>query len=121
MGRKTLIHYFKTKNVERRLIFYEKSHQWKDVQHRNNGAGCRMGQQTIYRSQSVLNLDEFTKIVIHCVLYIKSGCILADVKTPAQKWLDSDVSLLNDCSFKSCFLSPHQSQYSGLSQPGAMC
>ena len=26
-----------------------------------------------YRSQSVLTLDEFTKIVIHCVLYINSG------------------------------------------------
>ena len=135
---------------------------------------------TDYRSQSVLTLDEFTKIVIHCVLYINSGCILADAKTPAQKWLDSGVSLLDvpaeelylmslprdtakltrkglrlngllyvptdmdsltldktydvafsrsdlscvyvlldDCSFKSCFLSPHQSQYSGLSQPEA--
>ena len=28
---------------------------------------------TDYRSQSVLNLDEFIKIVIHCVLYINSG------------------------------------------------
>ena len=133
-----------------------------------------------YRSQSVLTLDEFTKIVIHCVLYINSGRILADAKTPAQKWLDSGVSLLDvpveelylmslprdtakltrkglrvngllyvptdmdaltlektydvacsrsdlsciyvlldDCSFKPCFLSPHQSQYSGLSQPEA--
>ena len=133
-----------------------------------------------YRSQSVLTLDEFTKIVIHCVLYINSGRILADAKAPAQKWLDSGVSLLDvpteelflmslpreaakltrkglrvngllyvptdmdgltldktydaafsrsdlscvyvlldDCSFKPCFLSPHQSQYSGLSQPEA--
>ena len=133
-----------------------------------------------YRSQSVLTLDEFIKIVIHCVLYINSGRILADAKTPAQKWLDSGVSLLDvsveelylmslpreaakltrkglrvngllyvptdmdgltlektydvayshsdlsciyvlldDCSFKMCFLSPHQSQYSGLSQPEA--
>ena len=130
-----------------------------------------------YRSQSVLNLDEFTQIVIHCVLYINSGRILADAVTPAQKWLDSGVSLLDvpaeelllmslpresskltrkglrlsgllyvpadmdglvldktydvayshsdlscayilldDCSFKSCRLSPHQAQYSGLSQ-----
>ena len=135
---------------------------------------------TDYRSQSVLTLDEFTKIVIHCVLYINSGRILTDAKTPAQKWLDSGVSLLDvsveelylmslpreaakltrkglrvngllyvptdmdgltlektydeayshsdlsciyvlldDCSFKMCFLSPHQSQYSGLSQPEA--
>jgi len=50
---------------------------------------------TDYRSQSVLTLDEFTKIVIHCVLYINSGRILSDAKTPAQKWLDSGVSLLN--------------------------
>ncbi len=135
---------------------------------------------TDYRSQSVLTLDEFTRVVIHCVLYINSGRILADAKAPAQKWLDSGVSLLDvpaeelflislpreaakltrkglrvngllyvptdmdgltlektydvayscsdlsciyvlldDCSFKSCFLSPHQSQYSGLSQPEA--
>ena len=133
---------------------------------------------TDYRSQSVLNLDEFIKIVIHCVLYINSGRILADAATPAQKWLDSGVSLLDvpaeelflmslpqesvkltrkglrlngllyvptdmdglaldrtydvaysrsdlsciyilldDCSFKPCQLSPHQAQYSGLSQP----
>lgn len=50
---------------------------------------------TDYRSQSVLTLDEFTKIVIHCVLYINSGRILSDAKTPAQKWLDSGVSLLD--------------------------
>ena len=135
---------------------------------------------TDYRSQSVLNLDEFIKIVIHCVLYINSGRILADAVTPAQKWLDSGVSLLDvsveelylmslpreaakltrkglrvngllyvptdmdgltldktydaafsrsdlscvyvlldDCSFKPFWLSPHQSQYSGLSQPEA--
>ena len=135
---------------------------------------------TDYRSQSVLNLDEFTQIVIHCVLYINSGRILSDAVTQAQKWLDSDASLLDvpyeelylmslpretakltrkglringllyvpmdmdgltldktynaafsrsdlscvyvlldDCSFKPCWLSPNQSQYSGLSQPEA--
>lgn len=135
---------------------------------------------TDYRSQSVLTLDEFIKIVIHCVLYINSGRILTDAKTPAQKWLDSGVALLDvsaeelflmslpresakltrkglrlngllyvpagmdglmldnvydvafsradlgcvyilmeDCSFRPCRLSPHQSQYSGLSQPEA--
>ena len=133
-----------------------------------------------YRNQSVLNLDEFVQIIIHCVLYINSGRILADAKTPARKWLDSGVSLMNvpadelilmslpresakltrkglrlngllyvprdmeglaldktydvaysrsdlsnvyilldDCSFKPCRLSPHQAQYSGLSQPEA--
>ena len=50
---------------------------------------------TDYRSQSVLNLDEFTQIVIHCVLYLNSGRSLSDAKTPAQKWLDSDISLLD--------------------------
>ena len=133
-----------------------------------------------YRSQSVLTLDEFVKIVIHCVIYINSGRILSDAVTPAQKWLDSGVSLLDvpaeelflmslpresakltrkglrlngllyvpadmdgltldkvydvafsradlsniyilmdDCSFKPCCLSPHQTQYIGLSQPEA--
>ena len=133
-----------------------------------------------YRSQSVLTLDEFVKIVIHCVIYINSGRILADAVTPAQKWLDSGASLLDvpteelqlmslprksakltrkglrlngllyvpmdmdgltldkvydvafsrsdlsnvyilldDCSFTPCRLSPHQTQYTGLSQPEA--
>lgn len=133
-----------------------------------------------YRSQSVLTLDEFTRVVIHCVLYLNAGRVLADTVTPAQKWLDSGVSLLNapaeelflmslpretvkltrkglrlngllyvpmdmeglmldrvyevafshsdlsniyilldDCSFKPCHLSPHQAQYTGLSQPEA--
>ena len=48
-----------------------------------------------YRSQSVLTLDEFIKIVIHCVLYINSGRILADAVTPSQKWIDSGVSPLD--------------------------
>lgn len=135
---------------------------------------------TDYRSQSILNLDEFTQVVIHCVLYLNAGRTLSDAKTPAQKWLDSDISLLdvpveelyllslpreaakltrkglringllyvptdmdgltldktydvafsrsdlscvyvllNDRSFKPFWLSPHQSQYSGLSQPEA--
>ena len=133
-----------------------------------------------YRSQSVLTLEEFIQIVIHCVIYLNAGRVLADSETPAQKWLDSGVSLLDvpaeelylmslprdtakltrkglrlngllyvptdmdsltldktydvafsrsdlscvyvlldDCSFKMCFLSPHQSQYNGLSQPEA--
>jgi len=133
-----------------------------------------------YRSQSILNLDEFTQVVLRCVLYLNAGQTLSDAKTPAQKWLESDVSLLDvsveeiylmslpreaakltrkglgingllyvptdldrlmldktydvafsrsdlscvyvlldDCSFKPCWLSPHQSQYSGLSQPEA--
>ncbi len=50
---------------------------------------------TDYRSQSVLNLDEFTKIVIHCVLYLNSGRFLEDAETPAQKWLAAAPSLLD--------------------------
>lgn len=38
-----------------------------------------------YRSQSVLTLDEFTKIVIHCVLYINFGRILAERSNPGSK------------------------------------
>ena len=46
-----------------------------------------------YRSQSVLNLDEFTKIVIHCVLYLNSGRPLENGETAAQRWLASSPSL----------------------------
>ena len=47
-----------------------------------------------YRSQSVLTLDEFVQVVIHCVLYLNAGRSLSDAETPAQKWLSSNVSLL---------------------------
>lgn len=49
---------------------------------------------TDYRSQAVLNLDEFATIVIHCVIYLNSGRLLATGKTPAQTWLDTAPSLL---------------------------
>ena len=49
---------------------------------------------TDYRSQAVLNLDEFTAIVLHCVIYLNSGRCLSDGKTPAQRWLHSEKKLL---------------------------
>lgn len=49
---------------------------------------------TDYRSQAILNLDEFTAIVIHCVVYLNSGRILSSGKTPAQAWLNANPSLL---------------------------
>lgn len=47
-----------------------------------------------YRTQAVLDLDEFTAIVIHCIIYLNSGRILASGKTPAQTWLDAAPSPL---------------------------
>ena len=40
-----------------------------------------------YRSQAVLTLEEFTRIVIQCVVYLNSGRVLQNGKTPAQQWL----------------------------------
>lgn len=47
-----------------------------------------------YRAQAILDLDEFTAIVIQCILYINSGRLLSSGKTPAQTWLDASPSLL---------------------------
>lgn len=49
---------------------------------------------TDYRSQAMLNLDEFTAIVLHCVIYLNSGRCLSDGKSPAQRWLQSEEKLL---------------------------
>ena len=49
---------------------------------------------TDYRTQAVLNLDEFTAIVVHCVIYLNSGRCLSDGRTPAQRWLQSEKKLL---------------------------
>lgn len=49
---------------------------------------------TDYRGQAILTIDEFIKVVIHCILYLNAGRLLADGKTPAQKWLDSTGQLL---------------------------
>ena len=49
---------------------------------------------TDYRTQAVLNLDEFTTIVVHCVIYLNSWRCLSDGKTPAQRWLQLEKKLL---------------------------
>ncbi|MDE7246761.1 MAG: DDE-type integrase/transposase/recombinase [Lachnospiraceae bacterium] len=48
-----------------------------------------------YRSQSVLDLDEFTRIVIHCILYLNAGRSLADAETLAQKWVAAAPQLMD--------------------------
>lgn len=47
-----------------------------------------------YRTQAMLNLDEFTAIVLHCIIYLNSGRILTTGRTPAQAWTDAAPSLL---------------------------
>ena len=47
-----------------------------------------------YRKQAVLDLNDFTKIIIHCVLYLNSGRLLRDGNTPAQHWLEAGETLL---------------------------
>lgn len=47
-----------------------------------------------YRTQAVLDLDEFITIVIHCVIYLNSGRLLSANKTPAQAWAGAAPSLL---------------------------
>lgn len=48
-----------------------------------------------YRAQAILNLDEFTAIVIHSVIYLNTGRLLPTGKTPAQTWLDAAPVLLD--------------------------
>lgn len=47
-----------------------------------------------YRNQAVLDLDDFTKIIIHALLHLNSGRLLKDGKTAAQHWLDTGERLL---------------------------
>lgn len=49
---------------------------------------------TDYRSQAVLTLEEFTQVVIHAVVYLNSGRILRNGKTPAQLWSEATPRLL---------------------------
>lgn len=49
---------------------------------------------TDYRAQAVLDLDEFTAVVIHCIVYLNSGRLLSSGKTPAQAWYEAAPSLL---------------------------
>lgn len=48
---------------------------------------------TDYRTQAVLDLDDFTRIVIHSILYLNSGRLL-DGKTPAERWLELSPRLM---------------------------
>lgn len=41
-----------------------------------------------YRAQASLTLDEFTAVVIHAVVFLNSGRLLANGLTPAQQWLE---------------------------------
>lgn len=49
---------------------------------------------TDYRSQAVLDINEFTAIVINCIIYLNAGRLLSSGKTPAQTWRDAVPSLL---------------------------
>ena len=48
---------------------------------------------TDYRAQAVLDIQEFTQVVIHCVLCQNSGRVLSSGLTPAQQWLHADARL----------------------------
>ncbi len=39
-----------------------------------------------YRDMAVLSIREFTQIILHCVLYLNYGRVLASGLTPAQEW-----------------------------------
>ncbi len=47
-----------------------------------------------YRSQAVLTIDEFTAVVIQCVIHINAGRLLSSGSTPAELWLSSKPELL---------------------------
>lgn len=48
-----------------------------------------------YRTQAMLDLDEFTAVIIHCIVYLNSGRLLTSGKTPAQTWLAATPVLLH--------------------------
>lgn len=48
---------------------------------------------TDYRTQAVLDLDDFTRIVIHSILYLNSGRIIKG-KAPAERWLELSPRLM---------------------------
>lgn len=39
-----------------------------------------------YRTQAVLTLDEFTQVLIQCILYLNSGRVVKDGRTAAELW-----------------------------------
>ena len=48
---------------------------------------------TDYRTQATLDLDDFTRIVIHSILHLNSGRLL-DGKTPAERWTELSPQLM---------------------------
>ena len=48
---------------------------------------------TDYRAQAILDLDDFTGIIIHAILYLNSGRLVGG-KTPAQAWLEMSPQLM---------------------------
>ena len=48
---------------------------------------------TDYRTQATLDLDDFTRVVIHSVLYLNSGRII-EGKTPAERWMELSPRLM---------------------------
>lgn len=48
---------------------------------------------TDYRTQAMLDLDDFTRIVSHSILYLNSGRLI-DNKTPAEKWTELSPRLM---------------------------
>ena len=48
---------------------------------------------TDYRTQATLDLDDFTRVVIHSTLYLNSGRLI-DGKTPAERWLELSPRLM---------------------------
>lgn len=49
---------------------------------------------TDYRSQAVLDIDQFTQVLIHAIIYLNAGRVLSCGKTPAQLWLETQDSLM---------------------------
>lgn len=47
-----------------------------------------------YRGQAVLTLEDFTQVLIHCIVYLNSGRVLSSGYTPAQLWQSSAPQLL---------------------------
>lgn len=48
-----------------------------------------------YRGQAVLTLEDFTQVLIHCIVYLNSGRVLSSGHTPAQLWQASTPQLLD--------------------------
>ena len=48
---------------------------------------------TDYRTQATLDLDDFTRVVIHSILHLNGGRII-DGKTPAERWLELSPRLM---------------------------